>query len=144
MTTEFGDEIRRRLDALGWDHSDLANAMTVEPNDAYATATEAEWQPHHIKFKDVVLLADALDAPLAHLLRLSGCALPPGLALVGQLSMSSREQALFDALEGLLERHDDDGCEYDRNGFCQVHYCGRPCSVEEARKTVAAIKEQQP
>lgn len=47
--------------------------------------------------------------------------------------LKHKAEGLAEALEGLL----DEPCRYDHNGFCQEHYCSKPCKHEQARAALA-------
>lgn len=76
----FGDEIRRLREARGWSIEEASTRMFGRLTDIYLKHVESGY--FDADFAEVVCIAAALDAPFAHLLRLSGCALPPGLTLV--------------------------------------------------------------
>ena len=87
----FGDEIRRLLEAKGWTIESMVD-VTGFPSWVIEGVERGAWWPLH--FDLVVGLSLALSplsgqthCDLAHLLRLSGCALPPGLALVEEDSL---------------------------------------------------------
>lgn len=97
--TEFGDEIKRLREADEDAFEERAYEVGWEPWEVqdFLDRMESDADPD---FYDVVILSKFSDADLAHLLRLSGCELPPGLALV--------EESESDVARAIAETFGDD------------------------------------